>query len=99
MPYLTGRRLRFSVTITVLSTGGAVDPANLTLTLRHLQTKAMTAYTWPTSANIVHDGVGKFHCDVTPAAAGQWQYRWSCTGAVEDAVEGGFQMLRSQVVS
>lgn len=98
MSYLIGRRLRFTVKITELATGLAVDPDNLTLTFRDPVTATLTVYEWPTGTEIVQDGVGEFHCDETLPGSGTWWYRWSAEGSVEEAAESYVQIAASRVL-
>lgn len=97
MRYLIGRQLRFTADVTVVATGVLVDPANLTLSLRS-PAGLLIEYTFPGDPEVVHDGVGEFHCDYTPAESGTWNYRYSCTGAIEDAAEDKFGIDASHVV-
>jgi len=98
MRFIIGRRLRFSVTITDVVSGVAVNPANLTFTLRNEVTGAVISLAYPASPEITNPATGQFHCEITPANVGSHVYRWHCTGAVEDAVESAFVIAASRVI-
>lgn len=96
--YLLGRKIRLTVTITSVATGAAADPDNLTLTIRNRDTSINTAYVYGTDAEIVKSATGIYYCDITPAADGNYSYRWSCTGTITDAVEDQYSIEPSEVV-
>lgn len=74
------------------------DPANLKLTIKNKTTGVSVDFDYPADADMVKDGVGLYHCDWTPATAGVYWYRFSCTGMVEDAAEATFTVTGSQVI-
>lgn len=95
--YTLGRKIRLTVTITNANTGVAVDPDNLTLTVRNRDTEASTAYVYGVDALIIRSATGVYYADVTPNDDGNYAYRWSCTGTIEDAVEDTFVIHKSLV--
>jgi hypothetical protein len=99
MRYLIGRRIRYTVTLTDYDTGAPADPENLTLTFHNLASGARITYEWPISTEIVHDGVGAFHADITLPEAGRYWYRWHCPGAVEEAGEDDVIIEASRVLA
>jgi hypothetical protein len=50
-----------------------------------------TTYTYPASAQIVHEGTGVFHVDVDVTEPGTWRYRWVATGVGKAAEPGSFE--------
>jgi hypothetical protein len=98
MPYLEGRRIRFSVQIKTYPALVLVDPTNLTLTIKNKTTGTVVDFIYLTDAEVIRDSVGAYHCDWTPAVKGVYWYRFSCTGTVEDAAEATFSVTDSQVI-
>ena len=87
--YDIGDVVRLSNAMTVTSTGSAVDPGALTVTV---QTPAgvQTTYTYGTDAELVKDSTGNYHCDVTATSAGKWRFRWTSTLSAVGSEEGVF---------
>lgn len=65
--------------------GQAVDPT--TVEIRVKAGGVTTTYT-----NAMQDSPGKYHLDILLTLAGQTDYRWIGTGAVQTAAEGRFNV-------
>ena len=98
MQYLVGRRIRLSAQIKTYPGAVLVDPANLTVTIKNKTTNTSVDYVYLTDVEVVRDSVGAYHCDYTPGSKATYYYRFSCTGAIEDAAEGTFTVTASQVI-
>ena len=85
--YDIGDIVRVSVEFKNL-TGTLTDPTTVTLKYRD-PTGTLTDWT-VTAGEIVKDGVGLYHADVSPTAAGIWAYRFVGVGTLQAAEEGTF---------
>lgn len=79
--------IRFSVAFTTVPAGAPIDPTSINLLVQPPPTPAApdmipppVEYTYA-AAQIVRDGVGLYHCDLTPNEVGIWVYKWQGTGA------------------
>lgn len=68
--------------------GTLTDPTTVTLRYRD-PSGVMTDWT-VTSGQIVKDGTGLYHADLSPTAAGIWTYRFIGVGNLQAAEEGTF---------
>jgi hypothetical protein len=69
--------------------GVATDPTTVSATVR---APDGTTTVHPQS-DLVHDGVGAFHLDVTADQAGDWTYKFVGTGAAADVSTGLFSVI------
>lgn len=81
------------LTNTFLQGDTPTDPATVSLTVTDPSGTA-TTYTYG-AAQITKDSTGVYHKDVSVNAAGEWQYRFFGTGAVEAAAQGRFAVRRT----
>jgi len=56
-----------------------------------------TEKTYGTDPEVVKDGTGQYHIDVTVNAGGEWKYRWWSTGTITTAAEASFQVAARTV--
>jgi hypothetical protein len=68
------------IDILVLIAGVATDPAALTLSITDPSSNVVT-YVYLTDAELVRDGVGAFHLDLTIDELGLWTYSWLINGS------------------
>ena len=89
MAYVVGDLIRVSVTYQVGST--RTDPTIVTFKWKN---PAGTTTTWIylTDNQVVRDGVGEFHADVSVTAAGTWNVRWEGTTAAQGAAQTSFDV-------
>ena len=85
--YDIGDIVRVSVEFKNL-TGTLTDPTTVTLKYRD-PSGVLTDWT-VTAGEIVKDGVGLYHADVSPTVAGIWAYRFVGVGTLQAAEEGTF---------
>lgn len=83
--YTVGTRVRISATITDIS-DVLTDPTNLTFKFID-PLDVETEYVYLTDPELVNDGVGLFHVDLTITISGAWHYRYETTGNVVIASE------------
>lgn len=85
MSYPYGSTFRLSATFTNAS-GKADDPTTVIVSVKAPgRSGATTTKTYPTDAEVVRDGTGAYHYDVTMSEGGTWTYRFEGTGAVKAA--------------
>ena len=90
--------IRLSAAFTDALTNAALDPTAVTLKIRRrAKGVTTTTYTYGVDAGLVRDGVGLYHLDYTPTAAGDYYYRFTGTGAAQAAEEKFFRVRTSQV--
>lgn len=65
--------------------GTLQDPAALTLLLQ--APGGMVQTLTYADSQIVRDGQGEYHYDVTPQVAGKWSFRWIATGSFASATD------------
>jgi len=93
--YDVGDRIRLTAAFT--SGGVAADPT--TVTVRVKDPSGNTAsYVYGTDLEVVKDGTGNYHMDVTIDEAGIWGFRWASTGVVVTAEEKSFRIRPQAVV-
>lgn len=74
-------------TVTFVTSGTASDPTTVTAMLRSPSGTETSQVYGTTGSNVVRDGTGVYHLDVTWSTPGTWAMRWKGTGAVIAAVE------------
>jgi len=55
-----------------------------------------TTYTYGSDTEIVRDGVGIYHFDISLSASGDWKYRWASTGTAAGATERRVYVKQSE---
>ena len=87
--YDTGDQIRLSLVV-ANSSGTAIDPTALSLTIKGATTAA-TTYTYAL-AQITKDSVGNYHMDYTIPlhAGGMYYYKWTATGTAVGMAQGSF---------
>lgn len=90
--YFVGSVVRLSVDLADID-GAPVDPGGLSLKVR-TPVGALLVRDYQ-AGEILRDGVGAFHADMTCDSAGAWAWRWESNAG---AVEGVFRVQRSGVV-
>lgn len=94
--FLVGDVARLPLRITDLD-GAAVDPAALTLKQKPPAGLLIT-HSYGAAAEIVKDGVGRYHADIPLTASGQWAYRWELAAPAAGAAEGIINVQKSRVI-
>ena len=74
--------------------GNAIDPTTVTFKVRDPPLNE-TEYVYGDDAEVVKDGVGVYHVDVSVDESGRWRYRWESTGTGQAAGEAEFSVRRS----
>jgi len=92
----TRKRLRFSVYDLSVTPRVLADPTTLRVIIGRPISSAL-AYTYPTDAQVVRDGVGLYHVDYTPTEAGLYQIRGEATGLIVAAEQASFPVDRVNV--
>ena|SRR5487761_2034170 len=81
------------LSVTFASGGTAADPTGVTGKVR---TPSGTITTYASGdGNLIRDGVGLYHLDITPTVAGVWSYRFIGTGVLVAASEAEFYVQPS----
>ena len=83
--YTAGNLIRITAAFTSAVTQLPIDPTTVILNL-----KAPDATIQALSGSVVRDGLGAYHCDVTPTLVGLYVYEWEGTGALPVANLGQF---------
>lgn len=68
--------------------GAPIDPAAVTFKV-DAPDGTITTYTYPSSAEIVKDGVGRYRVVHVPTAAGTWRFEFGGAGANYNRVFSG----------
>jgi hypothetical protein len=79
--------------------GAATDPTTITFQAGPSGAAPVADYTWSSGTpgtDILATAPGVFHTYVTVTTPGQWVYRMTSTGAVQQAAQGGF-LVRGSV--
>jgi len=92
--YDIGDAVRISASFTDID-GVAANPTVLKLVIRD-PGGTETPYRAGEDAELVNDGPGEYHFDLTLTAEGPWYYRWRATGAVTAADEGFVKAKRTE---
>lgn len=77
--------------------GAYTDPTEVTFRVES-PSGAVTVYTYG-GATVTKNATGSYSVWITPTVSGSWYWRAEATGAVVDAVEGGFRVSASEVIS
>lgn len=86
--YDVGDLIRCTGTFTNAA-GTAVDPTTVTFKVEDASGD-VTSYVYDTDPEVVRDGTGVYHVDVSIDEAGRWQFRWESTGTGQAAGESEF---------
>lgn len=86
--YEIGTTVRLSMEFRTRSTNALVNPSTVTLDLRSPSGVESVV-------TVVNDSTGLYHGDVTPDAAGKWDYRWEGNGTQSVAYEGQINVRES----
>lgn len=86
--YKKGQKVRCSVTFAV--SGTATDPTTVTAKVKS-PSGILTTYVYGTHAELVRDGTGLYHVDVTTNEIDQWNFRFEGTGTCTAVEEAAFQ--------
>ena len=73
------------------SEAAAIDPTTVTFKVRE-PSGDVVAYVYSTDAEVVRDGEGNYHVDVSATEAGTWHYRYESTGTGQAAGENEFEV-------
>lgn len=92
-----GDLVRVSAPFTLVSSGAAVDPDVVKLTIK-TPSGTVTTYIYGTDAEIVKDSTGNYHADISAGEAGTWHYRWWSTGNGQAAQEKRFEVRTAEAV-
>lgn len=92
--YDIGDQVRVTATLTDLA-GTATDPTAVTLTVRKPDGTS-TSYTYG-AGTVTKSATGVYYKDVDVDQAGEWNYRWTGTGALVVAEEGQFYVRARRV--
>jgi hypothetical protein len=84
------------ISVTFEQGGSPVDPSTLSFEVM-TPTEAMVLIEWAGSPGspadeIVHDGTGEYHIDLSLDVAGTYTYRWLTTGTAQAAIYGSFRV-------
>jgi hypothetical protein len=90
-----GDKVRVSAPFTLVSSGGAVDPDVVKLSVQP-PSGTVTTYTYGVGATIVKDSAGNYHADIDANEEGTWYYRWFSTGNGQAAKEMRFVVREAQ---
>jgi len=71
------------------TTGAAIDPSAVKFKFK-TPAGAITMYTYGTNVQLVKDGVGHYHVDISVTTNGDWLYRYESTGSGQAAEESTF---------
>jgi len=74
------------------------DPTTVTINVCAAG-QALTSYVYTVDPEVIKDGVGQYHIDISATIAGDWYYRWIGTGALVAAEEGRFHVRVAQCSS
>ena len=84
--YTLGQNVRCSVVIRNVTTQALVDPTTVTFRAKS-PNGTLTVHVFGVDPELIKDGVGQYHDDITLNVAGDWYYRWEGTGAHVGACE------------
>jgi len=91
--YYPGQGIRYMVTFKNAA-GQEADPG--TVTFKILDPSGVTtSYIYDTDPEVVRDGQGEYHCDVTGDESGLWTQRWEGTDPVPAVSEARIRVLDS----
>lgn len=91
--YDRGQVVRLSTSFTVKSSGLAIDPTVVSVSVKD-PAGTLTTRQYLVDAAVIKDSVGNYHYDLSLDAAGRYTYRWFSTGTGQAAKENA---LRSKV--
>lgn len=92
-----GDLVRVSAPFTLVSSGAAVDPDAVKLSVKN-PSDEVTTYVYGTDAEIVKDSTGNYHADIDADETGTWHYRWWSTGNGQAAQEKLFEVRAAEAV-
>lgn len=95
--YNRGTKVRVSAPFTLVSSGAALDPDVVKLSVK-TPAGVVTTYTYGTDAEVVRDSVGNYHADLEATESGTWYYRWFATGNGMTGDEERFEVRVAQAV-
>jgi uncharacterized protein YfaS (alpha-2-macroglobulin family) len=90
--YVIGQCVR--VTASFTSSNTPTDPTMVTFLIK-TPAGVVSSYVYGVDTAPVKDGVGVYHMDVFPNAAGTWTYRVEGTGTAAAALESSFSVFTS----
>lgn len=77
--------------------GVLADPSALRLRVRS-PSNVVSVYVYGAAAEVVKDGVGKYHANIVLPADGAWTYRWEADAPNAGAAEGKIVVKKSIVL-
>ncbi|HUY68594.1 MAG TPA: hypothetical protein VMV79_04770 [Alphaproteobacteria bacterium] len=75
--------------------GTLADPSAITLRVKQPDA-TVAVYTYP--SDVMRDGAGAYHYDLSISEPGDWYYRFEGSGAVQAASESLFHVYKSNVI-
>ena len=94
--YDIGELVRIAGTFTDIN-GDLADPSTVTLEVEGPTGQVITYDYQGSPEEVTRTAVGVYHVDVDVIAAGDWHYRWSCTGVSQAAEPGQFMVQPKRV--
>lgn len=95
--YMIGQLVRSSNEFRTVPGGALIDPTAVFFRARK-QNGTVIAYTYPTDVQLVRDGVGLYHVDLSTDNPGIWKVRWYSTGTGQAAGEDRWVVAPSEVL-
>lgn len=92
--YALGQNVRCSVVIRDVATQALVDPTGVRFMVRE-PNDTVTTHVYGVDPELIKDGVGQYHDDVTLDDDGDWYYRWEGTGTHIGACENRMCVRKS----
>ncbi len=93
--YVKGQSVRLSASFTNPD-GAAYDPGTVTITYK-APASASVSKVYGQDAEVMRDGLGKYHMDIIVTAAGEWYYRTDGAGGGQAAAEDAFYVSETEV--
>lgn len=90
-----GQAIQITASFTNVN-GVLADPSALRLRTRS-PAGLITNYVYGASAEVVKDGVGKYHANIAMNLDGKWTYRWEADAPNAGAAEGRIAVKKSIV--
>lgn len=95
--YERGELIRVTASFTLRSSGAALDPTTVKLSVR-VPDGTVTTYVYGTDAALIKDSTGHYHYDLSLASVGRYYYRWWSTGNGQAADEKSIRVKESKAV-